>query len=274
MSKIQLIIAMAIVSAASVVEAQTRARGVARPPQPDALERVLMPFVGEAQVGGQYWASQFRARNGSDDPITMFFPFPCRIGTGCPPNQPFTLEPGQLLVNPTYAGSRGVFLHVEKNGLRKLHYTLRVEDISGLVVVGRVFLGTELPLVKEEQFSSEVTLLNVPVTGGAETFLRVYASTSAATPATIEIYSSVFEKELLLMTEQVILEAGKRIDDFEAHPAFAMVDLTSVFASIADQAEQGRLSVKVISNSGAELWAFLAVTEQGDRSFTAITPGR
>ncbi|MBW3564071.1 MAG: hypothetical protein KY459_05055 [Acidobacteria bacterium] len=143
-----------------------------------------------------------------------------------------------------------------------------------MIVVGRVFLGTELPLVKEEQFSTEVTLLNVPARGWEETFLRIYASSSAATPVTIEIYSSVFEKELLLMTEQVILEAGEKIDGFEAHPAFAMVDLTSVLASIADQAEQGRLSVKVISDSDAELWAFLAVTERGDRSFTAITPGR
>ncbi|MBW3564070.1 MAG: hypothetical protein KY459_05050 [Acidobacteria bacterium] len=82
MSRIQWIIAIAILSAAAVVEAETRGRGVSRPPQPEALERVLMPFVGEAQVGGQYWTSQFRARNGSDGPITMFFPFPCQIGTG------------------------------------------------------------------------------------------------------------------------------------------------------------------------------------------------
>ncbi len=274
MSKIQLILAIVILSAASVVEAETRGRSVARPHPPEVLERVLMPFAGEAQVGVQYWASQFRARNGSDRPITIFFPFPCQIGTGCPPNQPFTLEPGQLLINPTYAGSRGVFLHIEKNELRKLDYSLRVEDIAGLIVVGRVFLGTELPLVKEDQFSSEVALLNVPVRGGSETFLRIYASSSSPTSATIEIYSSVFEKEVLLMTEPVILEAGAGMDGFETHPAFSMVDLTSILASIEDQTEQGRLTVKVISNSGAELWAFLAVMEEGDRSFTAITPGR
>lgn len=96
-----------------------------RPLRTIAWERVLLPFVGEASTAGGYWVSQFWLRTDNPRGVRLFFPFPCRIGTGCPANAPFVLQSDQTVVNPTYAGATGVFMHVESDRLRDLIYTLR-----------------------------------------------------------------------------------------------------------------------------------------------------
>ena len=156
--------------------------------QPPAFERVLMPFVGEGPVANQYWLSQFWARNESDTPIPIFFPYPCQLGEGCSPNSPGELVAHGLFINPTYRGYSGVFLNIGKGRLRDLTYTLRVEDVLGLQVAGVTLGGTELPLVPEDRFSSTVTLLNVPASNGTLKLLRVYGWTSEPASVTVRIY--------------------------------------------------------------------------------------
>ncbi len=270
MHQIRVGFVIALVLAASIAQGESRIRVV----RPETLDRILMPFVGEAAVADQYWASQFWARNQSDRSITMFFPFPCQIGEGCGPLQEFELAPHQTFIDPTYSGARGVFLHVEKGAFRDLTYTLRVEDVAGLRVTGVVFGGTELPLVSADQFSSALTLLNVPVGGGARKLLRVYGSTAEAMGVTIRIYASQGDRDILLATQRLDLQAGRKESGYDAYPAFAVVDLTATIAALQNQAAQGRLAIQVLADGNAQAWAFLALLEPGDRSFTAITPGR
>ena len=233
-----------------------------------------MPFVGEGTVANQYWLSQFWARNESDTPIPIFFPYTCQIGEGCPPNRPGELVAHGVFINPTYAGTSGVFLNIGKGRLHDLAYTLRVEDISGLNVVGVTLGGTELPLVPVDRFSSTVTLLNVPARDGTLKLLRVYGWTSEPASVTVRIYSSEVDANVLLTTQTLALQAGATVNGFEAYPAFGMVDLTSTIAALASQAAQGRLNIEITADSSHKVWSFLALLQQGDRSFTAITPGR
>ncbi len=240
----------------------------------EPLERVLMPFLGEEGFERAYWAAQILMRNESERSIKIFFPFPCPYGVGCDPPRPFDLAPLGSFENRNLVGSRGIFLHIERGRLPDLAYSLRVEDLSGLADPYHVVRGTELPLIPESRFGRSVTLLNVPVAGGLERVLRVYGSTSETMSVTIELYLSEWDKETLLLTLPVALAPGRVESGYEAYPAFAMVDLTPTFAAIESQIPLGRATVRVIAEGDARVWAFLAVIEPNDRSFTAITPGR
>lgn len=163
------------------------ARSRAVQPSP-TFERVLMPFVGEGAVANQYWLSQFWARNESDTPIPIFFPYPCQLGEGCLPNRPGeVVAHGLLFINPTNRGTSGVFLNIGKARLRDLAYSLRVEDVSGLDVAFVTLGGTELPLVPVDRFSSTVNLLNVPASSGTLKLLRVYGWTGEPARVTVRI---------------------------------------------------------------------------------------
>ena len=231
-----------------------RSRAVQPPP---AFERVLMPFVGEGAVANQYWLSQFWAKNESDSSIPIFFPYPCFIGEGCPPNRPAELGAhGLLFINPMNRGASGVFLNIGKGRLRDLAYTLRVEDVSGLDVAFVTLGGTELPLVPEDRFSSTVTLLNVPASSGTLKLLRVYGWTGEPANVTVRIYSSQDNADVLLRTQTLALQAGATESGFEAYPAFGMVDLTFTITTLASQATQGRLNIEITADSGHQLWSF------------------
>jgi hypothetical protein len=233
-----------------------------------------MPFVGEGPVANQYWLSQVWARNQSDTPIPIFFPYPCQIGAGCSPIRPGELRAHGLFINPAHAATSGVFLNIGKGRLHDLAYTLRVEDISGLNVAGVTLDGTELPLVPLDRFSSTITLLNVPANDGTLKLLRVYGWTSEPASVTVQIYSSEADANVLLTTQTLALQAGATESGFETYPAFGTVNLTSTIAALASQATQGRLHIEITADSGHQIWAFVALLQQGDRSFTAITPGR
>jgi hypothetical protein len=234
-----------------------------------------MPFVGEGAVANQYWLSQFWARNESDTPIPIFFPYPCQLGEGCLPNRPGELVAhGLLFINPTNRGTSGVFLNIARGRLRDLAYSLRVEDVSGLDVAFVTLGGTELPLVPVDRFSSTVTLLNVPASSGTLKLLRVFGWTGEPAGVTVRIYSSQDNAEVLLRTQTLALQAGASESGFEAYPAFGMVDLTSTITTLASQATQGRLNIEITADAGHQIWSFLGLLQQGDRSFTAITPGR
>jgi hypothetical protein len=233
-----------------------------------------MPFVGEGTVASQYWLSQFWARNQSDTPIPIFFPYTCQLGEGCSPNRPGEIAPHHVFINPKYAGTSGVFLNIGKGRLRDLAYTLRVEDVSGLNIVADTLAGTELPLVPADRFSSAITLLNVPASDGTLKLLRVYGWTSEPTSVTVQIYSSEGDTNVLLTTQTLALQAGRSESGFETSPAFGTVNLTSTIAVWASQARQGRLNIEIAADSSHPIWSFLALLQLGDRSFTAITPGR
>jgi hypothetical protein len=249
--------------------------GRRRPARQQELERVLMPFVGERAVADQYWISQFWSRNEGSRTLTLFFPFPCQIGTGCPPNKSFTLAPGEFFVNPTYAGTNGVFLHVSKGDLRDLAYTLRVEDLSGSVDPTRVFRGTELPLVEEARFTTTNTLLNVPTAGGMGKILRVYGFQTAPITVDVQVYAVEFDHELLLESLEIPLSAGRDESGIPAYPAFGSLDLAPILAGLESRIPQGRVTIRVVApEGGTRIWSFVSLLEPGDRSFTAITPGR
>lgn len=260
-----------IVVVLGAMTSSARPRAVLPPP---SFERVLMPFVGEGTVANQYWLSQFWARNESDTPIPIFFPYPCQLGEGCGPNRPGELAPHALFIDPTCRGTSGVFLSIGKGRLHDLSYTLRVEDVTGLNVAGVTLGGTELPLVPEDRFSSTVTLLNVPASSGTLKLLRVYGSTGEAANVTIRIYASQSNANVLLRTQTLALQAGGTDSGFEAYPAFGAVDLTSTITTLASQATQGRLNIEITADAGHQIWSFLALLQEGNRLFTAITPGR
>lgn len=263
------------VSVTVVLLGTTTSSARSRAVQPPAFERVLMPFVGEGSVANQYWLSQFWAKNESDTPIPVFFPYPCQLGEGCSPNRPGELVAhGLLFINPTNRGASGVFLNIGRGRLRDLAYTLRVEDVSGLDVAFVTLGGTELPLVPEDRFSPTVTLLNIPASSGTLKLLRVYGWTGEPANVTVRIYSSQDNADVLLRTQTLALQAGATESGFEAYPAFGTVDLTSTITTLASQATQGRLNIEITADSGHQIWSFLALLQQGDRSFTAITPGR
>lgn len=263
------LIALMLLAPAASLGAET----ITRPVRRVAFERVLVPFAGEQRVADRYWATQFWLRNVSERPVPMVFPFPCQFGHGCAPIRPFTLAPGQTLLNPTYAGGRGVFMQIPGDRLRDLAYSIRVEDIAGLVEQGRVFRGTELPLVREEQFSRASTLLNVPVAVGSLKLLRVFGLTTDPMRVRIEIHESISGEDHLRSEVELELVHGIEENGFDVQPAFGEIDLTSTLTAI--EAAQGRVTLRIVpAAADPPVWAFLAVLERDDRSFTIITPGR
>lgn len=229
----------------------------------DAFDRVLLPLFTPPIEGafGSRFVTHLRVANmNRTDPAWVYgLKGFCAIETCIEPDLlevPFRLEPWQALVPQdfTYTGKPGQFLYVPKS-MPDVAFNLRAFDESRRAEN----FGTELPVVRAEQFTTEpFELLDVPGDPRFRITLRLYAP--AATSAT------VFYSDLAILVD---LKPGMN----ELEPAYAQL---GEFV-----AGTGTYDITIVPSTvvppfpGFEpvpVWGFVSVTNNETQLITTITP--
>lgn len=229
----------------------------------DAFDRVLLPLFTPPIDGafGSRFVTHLRLANMSRDQRVWIYGLQgfCAIETCVEPDRtevPFEVEPREAMVPQdfTYTGRPGQFLYVPKN-MPNVSFNLRAFDDSRR----SENFGTELPVVRAEQFTTEpFELLDVPGDPRFRVTLRLYA------PAATSV--SVFYSDIGIPVD---LEPGMN----ELEPAYAQLgdfgsglfkyDITIV------------PSTTVPPFPGFEpvpVWGFVSVTNNETQLITTITP--
>ena len=248
------------------------------------FEAVLIPILlgpaGQPLPGlaGSSWISELWMRNRSAYPVELLtagYPGcyePCSpCCTGTTPFPSLAAESLQRL-DATIPGSviPAFLYYVQRGGADALSFSLRVRDVSRVAEN----LGTEIPIVHEEQFGSELDLLNVPLDPSSRTALRVYGMTGQASVVRFRIFSMPDGRPLgdrSLVLDRGVNFADDLLHDMPRQPSYGVIyDLGAAFPEILP----GRYRINVSANSATvgQFWTFASATNNITQLFTTITP--
>jgi hypothetical protein len=265
----RLLLSAAIIIAVAPLHAQTTRRRAVTPRE-SPYERVLIPFMAELWEPPHAWYAEFWARNDGPDPLTIVHDGNCVEPRPaypiCPGPIPFPV--GAITREFGVDGSKGLFLHVDRAKFHQLTYTLRVDDIYSPANPHPGFLqqpvnGTELPLVREDEFAQRIHLLNIPAGGGtaARKLVRIYAATAQPISVNLTLAAVEHSLETPLATLDVSLQAGRTVAAFDLAPAYAIVDLTNLIEANQERIPQARVTVDITARKEETFWAFATVIE-------------
>ena len=244
------------------------------------LVPILLGPAGQPLPGlaGSSWISELWMRNRSAYPVELLtagYPGcyePCSpCCTGTTPFPSLAAESLQRL-DATIPGSviPAFLYYVQRGGADALSFSLRVRDVSRVAEN----LGTEIPIVHEEQFGSELDLLNVPLDPSSRTALRVYGMTGQGSVVRFRIFSMPDARPLgdrSLVLDRGVNRADDVLNDMPRQPSYGVIyDLRAAFPDILP----GRYRINVSANSATvgRFWAFASATNNVTQLFTTITP--
>ena len=239
----------------STIAAIVFAAGVARAalPQDPLYERVLVP-VSVALVPGAYgslWTTEMWYRNNSDRLVAIF---PVAISDWAP----LIRQTDRLRIFTFPAHAPGQFLYVSRDGADEVQFDLRLFNDAD----PRAAWGTKLPVVREQEFAPEVSLINVPTGPNFRSALRIYALPEAE-PVDEHVRVRIYTPEERLLVDTVLRLQGL--------PKYAQIlSLADTFPEIRNVE---RVRVHVEANAGeAKLWAFVSVTANATQQVSLVTP--
>jgi len=236
----------------------------------DDYEQVLIPITSTDIPGlnGSRWITETWLENTSTEPADIQGPYVSPIGT---PPIPISLHfsPGYSMNLPqpqnlTGKSSEGVLVGVPRWLGRKAAFNSRVHDNSRQAQNW----GTEIPVVRENEFADAVTLINVPGDARFRLLLRIYARTSAAD---VHIRADVLSALTVILDPPAFGPLFDRVIHIDAPtgsfgvPGYAQVTIGTYGVP---------MQISVTSTSGAanNLWAFVSITNNETQDVTLVTP--
>jgi hypothetical protein len=156
-------------------------------------------------------------------------------------------------------GSRpGQFLYFDRDGGDDVQFDLRLYNYSE----PHASWGTRLPVVREAEFTPQVSLINVPTGPEFRSALRIYAW-SDEPPYEDLVRVRIYTHDERLLTDTVLRLQGL--------PKYAQIlSLADVFPEIR---AVERVRVLVEANAGeTKLWAFVSVTANATQQVSLVTP--
>jgi hypothetical protein len=260
---------VALLAAASSASAQ---------PSPADYEQVLVPITSTDIAGsnGSRWITETWIANTSNEAADVLGPYlspitspPVAVALHLPIGSSMTLpQPQSLAPKP---GREGELLGVPRVLGRKIAFNSRVHDTSRQAQT----LGTEVPIVRENEFADSVMLLNVPGDSRYRLLLRIYTRTSdASVRVRAEIppgFHAIIDPPSLALFEQVIhLDPPASSGAAGANASFGVPG----YAQIAIPTSGVPMQVRVTSESGSanNIWAFLSITNNETQDVTLVTP--
>jgi hypothetical protein len=238
------VILLVVLSVALTVSAQTG---------PTHLERVLVP-ISVGSVPGAYgtvWSTELWYRNNSTENVTVW---PLAIADWYP-GIGLTVP---LPIGNFPADAPGQIIFVGKNGGDKVQFDLRIFNRAN----PEDSWGTKIPVVREHEFRTTVSIINVPTAPDFRSALRIYALPTDEDPTEVvrvRIYS-IYE-DLLVDTELTL----------RGWPRYAgILSLTDTFPEIR-QADRVWIAVEAV-NPAAKIWAFVSVTSNHTQNVAIVTP--
>ncbi len=242
-----------------------------------AWERVLLPIYLNGIIHGAHgarWSTDFWMHNSGAMGVLLANRV-CPAGEACLAVFPLTLtlEAGHSLHNPDDffrpdRSNPSQLLYVSKTGAQDVSMGLRVADVSRNDLHG----GTDLPVIREDEFLTRVTqLFNVPLDG--QTFrllLRVYDITYSEASFAVRFYPSgegvagpVYGTTLRARTP--------RIGPFRGEAAYAELDIAQLLHLRLAWPQSARIEIEPLT-PGSRYWAVVSLTNNETQLVTLITP--
>jgi hypothetical protein len=231
-----------------------------------SVDRYLIPIMSNPTegAGGSLFVTELVLMNKGTVGIQLrSIREACQITCTPDSDTALPLDPGEARSYLEMEGTPGRFFYVASNDATHVSGNLRVADVSRL----RENLGTELPIVHESAFAPEVYLVNVPAGTTARHTLRIYATE----PTTVRVqYYPVLGSELIgeeLVT--LIRPASGNDADDRGRPFFAQIP---EFPPLTGDDRLHAYRVRLSSETGEPLWAFVSITNNATQLITTVTP--
>jgi hypothetical protein len=246
-------------------------------------ERILIPIFSTSPIPGVFnslWQSTFSMVNHSGlelQPDIDIFPLESRCAV-LPCEMPV---PRSRIVSPLIAAPRldepyppARIFYVRRELANLLAFSLRIRDLSRQGESA----GTEIPVVREKDLATLVSLLDVPIEPEFRLMLRVYGvDYVGCCSSTVTFYSQSGEVlRTFFMNPQwpngalgglvpaPYLREGSR--QFPLQPAYAQLPLEQ----IPELAGHDKIWITVAAST--RIWAFVSVTNNETQHVTVITP--
>jgi hypothetical protein len=232
----------------------------------DDLDRVLFPVnLMTPGAHGSEWRTDLVVRNDGpvtietqplfwSDPASPILPIPQPIAPGGKGN----------FIQRTRDG--GEFLYTPRGLESRLSYASHVVDRSR----SAVDLGTEVPVVREEDTDYVVKLLEVPVDSRYRAKLRVYDLDTNGREVVVTLTDpngGTSIQRPLALTGISVCPVAPCISE---RPAFAVLDLEQI-PELRDMEDGVDVTITARTND-ARLWGFVTVTNNDTQHVTVYTP--
>lgn len=240
---------------------------------PSDYVAAIVPLTSLAVPGshGSVWQSELRIFNSSH--LTLRMPGPEEIVAELPPDPAVVIEPlttRRVFLNRREAGVDGHFLYVPYPLVSAAKMSLRVRDTAQ----NATSLGDDVPVVRYDQVSGHVTLVDIPVEDKYRATLRIYGFTPAPMRIGVSIYPQTGDVPLSQFDVQLHGINTFEYVPFPPHPAYLALDPLVP----AVRAAGGRVRIELtnygdnVSPPLPNIWAFVSLTNNETNQVTIVTP--
>ena len=237
--------------------------------------RYLLPVVGNNLGGanGSVWLTEFTVHNPRDTELRIKGPL-CIVELFCrleevtiPPHISRTVG-----ARPRGDGTQGAFIYVPRDAnWPKTPMSLFVRDTSQ----NAQSLGTEIPIVRDDDFAQLLVLTGVPTNNRYRTTLRIYNFSEAPREVRMRIYTL---SGVTPIEERTVQLAGINtlvFDPTPFHPGYAQLD--PLTPAVRDASTRVRIEIEdplrhIVSPPPPPIWALMSVTNNDTQQATTITP--
>lgn len=243
------------------------------------FEKFLVPvFVSTPQPGafGSLWVTDLWLTNDGDTPVGIAGGF----DTGC--NFPVCEIDPRVQSRSTFRprlyeredGLQGTFFSAEAGLASQLSASLRFRDLSRQAGTW----GTTIPVVHEREFrTGRFSLIDIPLTAGFRSVLRVYELNDTGRPASVlvRIHALDPSNNLPISPPDRLVQADVFPIQFHAAgrgsawPGVLTVNLSGLVAPT--NIDRVRVEIEPVTG-GLHLWGFVTVVNNGTQHATVITP--
>jgi hypothetical protein len=226
-------------------------------PIPELFARFLIPvFYNGPGRHGSRWATEVAVRNMNEYRVDLW-----RDPDALPALEPRTPH----LLGFPFAHD-GAFVTVPRDAAERVHFNAIVRDVSRPLDSW----GSELPVVRDREFRSEIELLNVPSYPGFRSLLRVYSLGSYPTAVRVTVQSMIDGHHIATETLQLssITPCVYLMPCASDRPAVAA---SSMLDSLALTPAE-RTAITIRSLDDVPVWAFVTVTNNEMQHVTMISP--
>jgi hypothetical protein len=227
------------------------------------FDRILIPVLSSGPGAfGSHWRTDVWVENANEHDV-MFFRSPFQAGACASPlGCPVVLPAGDEQRLDFGQWPNGVYVFPPRGSAEHLRVNALVRDLSRQSEA----LGTEIPMVRENDFRNRVVLLNVPSDSRFRVALRIYAH-PVAKPlhVPLRIFRMNGEQPVVDRTVTLLLPAN---------PSYEPMNFT--FGDILTQLGIPSADPMWIEIGGGsftgDIWAFASITNNETQHVTVISP--
>lgn len=243
----------------------------------DSWVKMLLPIYLDGTINGSNgsrWRTDLWIRNNGEEAVELA-PWPCPDFGACPAVVPLThtLNAGASLHNlPPFfrppSGNPSRLLFVRRPGAHDVSMNLRVADVSR----ANANAGTELPVVREEEFETRtVSLLNVPYDPARfRLHLRIYDVALTQSRFRVILHAQTEGPTTAEYAVELVASTNET-GDFRTQAAFAETNFGELELLDKVWPNAFRIEIQPLT-PGSRFYPLVSITNNETQLITLVTP--